>query len=129
MNIKGNISIMVNREYTSIEIRDSNANVQFLKIALSPYQLSAALSRQAEIECELQLKGLDRVGKKMENKKFEFQLPEDLTGWNADKDKIARYAQTLLSDGWIADGYFNSKDSFFKWGDTEYARCTVRRWV
>ena len=55
MKIKGQITILINREYTEIQIRDKNSCLEIAKITLTPEQLSAALGRMAHIECEFLL--------------------------------------------------------------------------
>jgi hypothetical protein len=93
--IKGKASILINREYTTIEIYDKDANVMFAKIELTPEQLSMCLSRQVNIDCKLIVNGLEKVGKKHENDTFTFPLPIHLDGNSRDKNKIAEYAQPL----------------------------------
>jgi hypothetical protein len=126
--LKGQVSILINREYTTIEIHDDEANIKFATIELTPEQLSMCLSRQASVNCKLIVRGLEKVGKKHENKSFEFILPK----WYANRDdrvRLAEYAQSLLSNGWIADAYFGSQDSFFMKDRVGYGRCTIRRWI
>lgn len=128
MKLQGKISLIINREETYIEIEDRDANTTFLKVKLTPEQLSAALSRQAYVDCELEVAGLDRVGKKHEHKTFEFEIPNDLSGSKHEKE-LQILAQSQLTDGWIAEGYFSSQSSFFKKDGVQYARCTVRRYI
>ena len=131
--IEGRISILVGSEYTSIEIEDEKANTRFLQIRLTPEQLSMCLSRQACVPCEIELKGIDKIGKKHENKSFDFEIPKELSspgyGDIDNSQKLAEIAQKQLKDGWIAEPYFRRQDSFFKQGDKNYARCVIRRWV
>jgi uncharacterized protein YggL (DUF469 family) len=128
MKLEGRISILINREGTTIEIEDENANARFLKVSLTPEQLSMALSRQMSVECEIEVNALHKIGKRHENKSFEFEIPKDLAS-SRDAQKLQQIAQSLLSDGWMADNYFSSQNSFFKKGETQYARCTIRRWT
>jgi hypothetical protein len=128
MKLEGRISVLINRDGTTIEVEDENANARFLKITLTPEQLSAALSRQMAVECEIEVRGLEKIGKKHENKRFEFEIPSDLASSRNDLE-LQKLAQSLLSDGWIAEKYFSSKDSFFKKDGVQYAICTIRRWV
>ena len=127
MKLKGRISILINRDETTIEIKDESANVRFVKVKLTPEQLSAALSRQISIECELEVKELEKVGKVHENKTFEFEIPETLPT-RGNQLELQKIAQSQLSDGWIADAYFGSQNSFFKKDGKQYARVTIRRW-
>ena len=43
--------------------------------------------------------------------------------------ELQKIAQSHLSDGWIADAYFGSQNSFFKKDGKQYARATIRRWL
>ena len=129
MKLEGRISILVNREYTTIEVEDSNASTRFLNIKLTPEQLSACLSRQACVPCEIELKGIEKLGKKHEYKSFEFEIPKKMTSYNHDAKKLQKLAQSKLENGWIADGYFNSQDSFFDKDGKHFARCVIRRWI
>lgn len=127
MKLEGKITILINRDETTIEIKDENANVRFVSVKLTPEQLSAALSRQMCVECELEVKGIENVGKIHENKSFEFEIPESLPT-RRNELELQKIAQSKLSDGWIADAYFGSQNSFFKKDGKQYARVTIRRW-
>jgi len=127
MKLKGKISILINREYTTIEIEDDNANARFLTIKLTPEQLSEALSRTMCVDCEIEVRGLEKVGKTHENKTFEFEIPKELAS-SRNSDKLQELSQSLLTDGWISEGYFSSQNSFFMKDDKQMARCTIRRW-
>ena len=127
MKLKGKISILINREYTTIEIEDDNANARFLTIKLTPEQLSEALSRTMCVDCEIEVKGLEKVGKTHENKSFEFEIPKELAS-SRNENQLQTIVQSLLTDGWISDGYFSSQNSFFVRDGQQMARCTIRRW-
>lgn len=128
MKIKGKITILINREYTMIELKDADAGITFCEIQLSPEQLVAALSRLGQVPCVIDLNGLEKIGKTMENKKFEFEIPDELRG-SSNSEKLHEIATSLLSDGWQADCSFSSQDTFFKKDGKQYARCIIRRWV
>lgn len=86
------------------------------------------------VESDREVHGLDRVGKKQENKLFEFELPKDFKReyfkGRADQEiELQQLAQSQLSDGWIAENYFGSQDSFFTKDGKKYARVTIRRWI
>jgi hypothetical protein len=127
MKLEGRISLLINRDETTIEVEDENANARFLKITLTPEQLSAALSRQCSVECQIEVRGLEKIGKKHENKYFEFEIPIELAS-SRNENELQNLAQSLLKDGWIAEKYFSSQNSFFKKDGVQYARCTIRRW-
>lgn len=133
--MKGKITILINRDSTSIELTDESSGVRFLEITLTPEQLSSALSRLSMTDCEFNTRGLEYIGKKHEHKMFEFKIPENVLVLDKSKDKsgyatrLKRYADTLLTDGWEAEGYFGSQNSFFKKDGDNWARCTIRRYV
>lgn len=128
MEINGDISILINYDHTEIIIRDRKASIEFVTIKLTPEQLSQALSRLVHVECDVEVKELDKVGKKHENKLFVFEITDD-EYYRKNNKELGKKAQSQLSDGWIPDYYFNSQNSFFKKDGKHYARCTIRRWV
>lgn len=128
MKIEGQISIFINREYTSIEVTDKHSNTRFLDIKLTPQQLNDALSRIGNTECELDVIGLEKIGKKHECKTFEFEIEERLAS-STHSDKLYKITEELLTDGWVADSYFGSQNSFFNKDGKQMARCTIRRWI
>lgn len=128
--LNSKISIFVNADSTTIELIDEDSSITFARIKLTPEQLSQALSRLSHTKCECQVVGLDKLGKKMENKKYEFEIGDcDRRNFDALHDLAIRsLAENNMSD-WEAERYFQSQDSFFKKDKTEYARVTIRRWV
>jgi len=128
MNIKGEISILINRESTTIEIRDKEACTIFAQITLTPDQLSSALSRLSQTPCEIKVGGLEKIGKVHENGTLEFEIPENIASKKNDDD-LHKVATSLLKDGWVADKYFSSQRTFFTKDGKPHARCTIRRWV
>jgi len=57
------ITMLINPEYTEIEIHDSVANIKLAKVTLTPAQLSLILSRQGFVDCECQTGDLTKIGK------------------------------------------------------------------
>lgn len=128
MKLEGQISIRIEREYTSIEVRDDNACVTFLEVRLTPEQLSSALSRIANTDCSIELQGLEKIGKKHENKTFEF--PVKYSDEQSDLELACN--ESLFEQGlyeWKSDQYYRSQNSFFKKGNEKWARVTIRRWI
>jgi len=128
MKIKGKITMLINQDKTQIEIHDDQANTMFCKVDLTNEETIAILSRQGYVSCEIEVMGLDRVGKKHECKSFEFEIPFPLTSATPEPE-LARIAQEELTDGGIAEGYFRSQNSFFKKDGKQFARCTIRRYI
>lgn len=128
MKIEGKISIFISATGTIIQIKDNQANAQFVEVFLTPEELSMALGRQAHVPCKIDVYNIEKIGKKHENESFVFEIPPNLTT-SRNSDELQKIAQSLLSDGWIADGYFGSQNSFFQKDGKHYARCTIRRWI
>ena len=127
MKIKGKITFLVGSEVTRIEIRDSNAAITFAHIKLNPEQLARILSRQAHVDCEIELGGLEYIGKKKETGSIIFEIPEGVN--KSDDKKLKEIADSKLSDGWAADSYFRSQNSFSYKEGKHFARAIIRRWV
>lgn len=132
MKIKdGRITILTSGEDVVIEIRDSDANIKFCHVVLTTKQFCQAMGRLSHTECHsMEVFGLERVGKNMEHKKLEFQMPDSINDTGYTRDEIASMrARDNCPHGWVPDLYFNSQDSYFKEMGKEMARCTIRRWV
>jgi len=132
--MKGNITILVDGAGAKIEVEDDSSGIRFLKIDLSAEQFMACLGRLSMVECDINVYGLDRVGKTLEISKHEFKVPDELYELRVDSpdeftQEIQELAQDGLMDGWIADSYFGSKGSFFQKDGEQWARVTIRRWV
>ena len=133
MNINGKITILINSDNTRIELYDRDAGITFARITMTPDQLSTALSRLAYTPCIMEVDGLEKLGKQQEVKTFEFILPREHMR-SADHDELHDIAQKILdeeNEGWQAENYFASQDTFFYKdnGKSSYARCTCRRWI
>lgn len=121
------ITFLVGSDCTRIELYDKVANVQFVKIELTPEQLSMALSRQAYTPCKTEVMNTDVLGKEVEIESLVFEIPYEIAS-STHSDKLHAIATELLKDGWVADSYFGSQNTFTQSGGKSYARCTIRRW-
>jgi len=122
----GRITTLFNDDGLTIELHDSKANTQFAKIKLTPTQVTKAFSRLGYVECSIELFGLERVGLKHENKKFEFILP--VISYTEEKKIAKELVIKRCPKGWVPDLFFNSQDSFFDKDGKRWARTTIRRW-
>lgn len=128
MKLDGQISIRIEREHTTIEVRDDNACTTFLEITLTPEQLSSALSRLSNTDCKIELRNVDRVGKTHENKTFEFPIKYT----DSQNDLELSCNEELFLKGmyeWKPDHYYGSQNSKFRKGEEKWARVTIRRWT
>lgn len=131
----GKITILISEEGTTIELHDRNASITFARITLTPKGLSAALSRRAYVDCDMQLHALDKIGKEHECKGFSFEIPEALYNDYKARDKNATHQIALraledagMSD-WTPDSYYGGQDSFYTKDGKHYAKAIIRRWV
>lgn len=127
--IDGRITVLINKDYTTIELHDTLSGGKFAQIKLSPEQLSSALSRLSHTKCEIELHGLDRLNKKMEWQKLVFEIGNVNRFEKDAKSKIFEKGLLACPEGWELDNYFDSQDSFFEKDGIKYARATIRRWV
>ena len=129
--IKARISLLIKRDETMIEVIDEDSGITFLEMRLTNDQTCQMLSRLSHVEVEkATVRGLNLIGKKMENREYEFEIPEIIYEYkNRDSKKLKEIADCTLSDGWVADSYFGSKDSFVEKDGKFYAKTTIRRWV
>ena len=130
MKIQGKITISLTRSdgVAVINLRDKNASIGFAEVEMTPLQFYKALSGLAGVDCDIELGGLDKLGKMMEHKYLEFKMPPS-DYHNREAIAIQEAINKCPKDGWIADGYFRSQNSFFRKDGEEWARCTIRRWV
>jgi len=128
MKIDGRITLLVDKDGARFEIRDADANVEFLRFTMKPEDFCAALGRLAYIHCELDLNHKEVLGKKRLMDKLEFKMPKDVTYKNQ-KETAYKLAQIVCPEGWEVCDYFNSQDSFYYKDDDKYARATIVKWV
>lgn len=124
----GKISILVNPNIVTIEILDSDSSTTFVKVELTPEQFATALSRQMNVECNISVMGLDRIGKKMIHKVHEFEIPNNIP-YNKRKEELSEIIKETLPEGWVSDNYFASQNTFFEKDGKKYARTTIRQWI
>lgn len=124
------ITMLINMDYTEINIRDMDAATQFINIKITPEQLSEMLSRMRYVKCKCEVIGLDKIGKIHENKYHEFEIPQNLA---SNEEKLLELAIKSLADNnmeeWIPDNYFRGQNSFFSKDGKKYARVIIRRYV
>lgn len=128
MNIKTQVTFLINPKTSILELRDEKASTTFVKISITPKQLAKILSRNARVSVDAEINHLELVGRKHYSEKIVFEIPEWLYN-GRDEEDLWKAAQSGLSYGWVADRYFGSKDSFFQEDGKFFARVTKRRWI
>jgi len=130
--MKGNITISRpsygdGRENIVISIRDRDSGERFCEVNIDYKSFTKLITGQSEIDCELNVKNLERVGKKRENDTINF--PFDETYSNERNELASEKAKEYTPEGWTCDNYFGSQTSFFRKDGVDYARATIRRWI
>ena len=122
------ITILINGEYTEIELIDRTSGVRLAIAKLTPEQLSKALGRLAYTPCEIEVSSeFDKLNKTMIVDKLVFPFKYD--GIYKERELLAaEEAKKHTPEGWEADNYFNSQNSFFSKDGQQFASCTIRKW-
>jgi len=130
MILEGGVSILINDDGMRIEVEDRKSRTAFIRLKLNRKQTCQALSRLCTT-CEMDIRGLDRVGKRHEHKVFEFKMPP--SEYKTRKKIAVEEVKRVCPTGWIPDIGFSSQNSFFNKGKyeerDEWARTTIRRYV
>jgi len=122
------ISMHLTRDMAFIEIIDSQSSTTFVKVKLDPNYFLSMLSGLSYTECEATVYDLDRIGKTMQHKVFEFEIKRTDKQSDLELDCV----EFLFENGmyeWLPDHYYNSQNTFFEKDGRKYARTTIRRWV
>jgi|GEM_PF-1844841 len=116
-----------------ISFSDDNSSIEFASARMSLVKFAECITGLSHCEGIGEVRGLDKVGKKMEHDEIIFEMP-DHTYEN--KKMIAKEAgnkalkeQRTRDSGWVISDSFNSQGSFFRKDNKEYARASIRRWV
>lgn len=132
MKINGKLTISrwhsSDRDTIHITFVDEDACIEFAEATLTPEQFALAITGTGHTDCDMEVRGLDRVGKKMEHDSLEFPLGVTSYDKNA-KEVAAKKSREACPEGWKLDAYFGSQGSFFQRDGETWARCTIRRWV
>ena len=114
-------------ERISIRIRDERAGIEFVELTLTLEQYAQAISGLSCVPCEVEVQGLENVGKRLEVDTLEFPLGSSEYG-DKRKEVAAKLAAETCPAGWTPDLHFGSQNSFFQRDGETWARCTIRRW-
>ncbi len=132
--IKGTVSINrlsgLDKPTIQITVTDEDARIEFLQLRMSPEAFGRCVTGQSMIECDLEVRDLENVGKVFERQPLEFQLSDENQSWSAEVKIIAaKEADRRAPDGWFASHYFGSQNSFFTKNGENWARTYMYRWV
>jgi hypothetical protein len=112
----------------AIRVMDTEARIEFLEIEIDLEAFSECITGLGHCGCEMEVRGLQNVGKKIENMPIVFEVPEEFRykGKCGGVDSLAKKATPY---GWECSMYFGSQTSFFSKDGKDFARTTASRWV
>lgn len=123
------ITMLFNEDGLKIELHDQASSTTFASVKLTSEQVTAAFSRICHTDCSIEVFGLDKINKTMENEYHVFEIPDSLKGYNPDVNELHKLAVASVPEGWTPDKYYGSKGSLFQKDGKQYARVTIRRWI
>lgn len=128
MELKSKLTILIDEEYTTIEVKDEKSSQRVLSIKVSPLEFQKALARIACCDCDVyyNTKSFDKIGKTLEVKSFSFPLPE--CNFQNRRDIAKEEVLKICPTGYIPDVSFSSQDSFTEKDGKKYAKTTIRTW-
>ena len=115
------------RKKIEITVQDTDAGIEFLKIEMDLGKFAECLTGLSFVDCDMELRDIQNVGKQKERKAIEFQIPKER--YLLKDEEIREIAKEHIPEGWTCGMYFGSKDSFFTKDDKIFARTDISRWV
>ena len=113
--------------FIEIQLEDKLSSQRFLEVKV-PFDLFAQiLTGASSREVELEVEGLDRIGKKMLMDNMDFVMPEHT--YENRKQVAYEEAKRICPEGWEPDSYFGSKKSFYQRDKQDWVQCIIRKWV
>jgi hypothetical protein len=129
-HLKGQITISRptwgdGRKTIQITVKDCGSRVSFLTVDISYEDFAECLTGMSNVTCSLETRGLHNVGKVRETEPLTFKMPSKYGGKKEARQEVVKHTP----EGWTADNYFGSQDSFFYVEDQQWARTSISRWV
>jgi hypothetical protein len=125
--MKGKITILFDKDRLRINVHDPLSGIRFLDIELDADQTMRALSRQAMVGCEMQTRGLEKVGMQVMRDSIEFEMPDHE---HHNRDSIAlELARENCPERWEPDPYLGSRNNWFYNIGKLFCRCGIRKWA
>jgi len=81
-----------------IGIEDVNSCIEFLEVSMSLEDFATAITGQGRIDCNIETRGLDKIGSKREHK----TIIIDAGKYQVEKDDAIKLVAPFEDDGWIA---------------------------
>jgi hypothetical protein len=114
------------REKMSIQITDEDSKTRFIELEIDLSEFTKALTGLV-VSCDMETNKLERIGKKQEAMKIEFELPK--AHYHMSKESIIDHGKLNTPEGWVCSNYYGSQNSFRYEGGKCFARTSALRWV
>ncbi len=121
------LSYGYDRRKIKIIVQDTDAEIKFLEIEMDLCKFVECITGLPSVDCDMELKNIQNLGKQKERKTIEFQLPKEK--YLLKDEEIIEIAKKHVPEGWTCDMYFDSKGSFFTKDDKRFARTDIVRWI
>jgi len=129
MKLKGEIHIgrvtsNVEDDFITVELKDSNSSTTFARAKISFSNFSKAITSQI-VDCEIDVLGLDKIGKKLETKRIDVYFPKNYSSKTDPDDKIIENVLSEFEiDGWKGDkSYVKNHHNYIGEKSTELSDC------
>jgi len=116
-----------NCDYIEIQLKDVDSQARFVSAKVKYEDLMLALTGLSAMPCNLEVNALDKVGKQIQRKALVFPLPKNTK--YRDREFAKAIAKDFTDDGWTADLFFSSQDSFFIKDGINWAKTHQYRYV
>jgi hypothetical protein len=91
-----------------IRFRDDTSGIEFAEVAMTPENFGYAITNLAEREGELEIRGLEWVGKQRVTERRQIECPLN----SYDREKLSEWLNTYAQEeGWLLDSYLGSQSS------------------
>jgi hypothetical protein len=120
------ITLLFNEDGMSIEVFDKKASLPIFEIVLDKDKTLQVLSRYARTYCDMKTYNLDKIGKKMKMATLYVNLGNNVS-WHDREDAKEKILKST-PEGWEADLFLNSQETFFQFEGDSWVQTTIRRW-
>jgi hypothetical protein len=92
----GKVTCSDTEDYVRVELTDESSSIQFVTAKMSLLNFAKVITGQGYLEIDYELRGLDKVGKKLEVKNEEVNLIDGDNSDAAIRGAVARFETELM---------------------------------
>jgi hypothetical protein len=109
-----------------IRFRDESSGIEFASVALTLEKFAHAITGFAGCRGELEVHGLDWVGKQRVTEQRQIECPLD----SYDREKLREWLENnAQEEGWILNSYLGSQDSISRNSGKTVLNYSVRKYI